>query len=101
MGNQACPKPRSGLEFRIGLIDELVAEGKDVAAAQEYASKLAHGANVVIDLTRRALYQSFNATLDDSIHYEAWATEVSHKTEDRAEGRTSFFEKRDPVYRGR
>lgn len=87
--------------YRIGLVDEVVPEGMDVAAAKAYAANLAKGASVVVDLTRRGVYQGLNSTLDEVIDYEAWASEVSLKTADRAEGRVAFFEKRDARYIGR
>jgi 2-(1,2-epoxy-1,2-dihydrophenyl)acetyl-CoA isomerase len=84
-----------------GLIDELVEEGQALAAATEYAKKLARGPSVAIDLARHFIYKSLNSTLDDMIRYEGVAAVMSAMTEDAREGTASFLEKRRPEYKGR
>jgi 2-(1,2-epoxy-1,2-dihydrophenyl)acetyl-CoA isomerase len=85
---------------QIGLIDELVPEGEDLAAAMEYAKELAHGPSVAIDLARRFIHKSLTSTLDEMLDYEAVASTMSAATRDAREGTQSFLEKRKPEFKG-
>ena len=53
--------------YQEGLLDELVEEGQDLAAAMEYAKTLAQGPSVAIDLARRFIHKSLTSTLDEMI----------------------------------
>ena len=83
-----------------GLIDELVEEGQALAAAMDYAKKLARGPSVAIDLARHFIYRSLNSTLEDTLRYEGVAAVMSAMTDDAREGTAAFLEKRRPNYRG-
>jgi 2-(1,2-epoxy-1,2-dihydrophenyl)acetyl-CoA isomerase len=84
----------------IGLIDELVPEGEDLAAALAYAKELASGPSVAIDLARRFIHKSLTSTLDEMLDYEAVASTLSSATRDAREGTRSFLEKRKPQFKG-
>jgi 2-(1,2-epoxy-1,2-dihydrophenyl)acetyl-CoA isomerase len=83
-----------------GLIDELVPEGEALTAALRYATELAKGPSVAIDLARRCIFKSLTATLDEILDYEAVAGTVSAATQDAREGTRAFVEKRKPVFKG-
>jgi 2-(1,2-epoxy-1,2-dihydrophenyl)acetyl-CoA isomerase len=86
--------------YKEGLIDELVEEGEALAAAMDYAQKLARGPSVAIDLARHFIYKSLNSTLEDTLRYEGVAAVMSAMTDDAREGTAAFLEKRRPNYRG-
>ena len=83
-----------------GLIDELVEEGQALAAAMDYAKKLARGPSVAIDLARHFIDRALNSTLEDTLRYEGVAAVMSAMTDDAREGTAAFLEKRRPNYRG-
>jgi 2-(1,2-epoxy-1,2-dihydrophenyl)acetyl-CoA isomerase len=85
---------------REGLIDELVEEGQALAAALDYAKRLARGPSVAVDLARRFIHKSLTSTLDEMIDYEAVAATMSAHTRDAREGTSSFREKRKPEFKG-
>ena len=87
-------------QLQEGLIDELVEEGQALAAAMDYAKKLARGPSVAIDLARHFIYRSLNSTLEDTLRYEGVAAVMSAMTDDAREGTAAFLEKRRPNYRG-
>ncbi len=86
--------------FKEGLIDELVEPGQALPAAMEYATKLAQGPSVAIDLARRFIHKSLTSTLDEILDYEAVAATMSAATYDAREGTKSFLEKRKPEFKG-
>jgi 2-(1,2-epoxy-1,2-dihydrophenyl)acetyl-CoA isomerase len=83
-----------------GLIDELVEEGKALPAAMAYATELARGASVAVDLNRRFVYRALTTTLDDMLDYDAITSTLTTATSDAKEGTQSFLEKRDPQFKG-
>ena len=86
--------------YQEGLIDELLEEGQDLAAAMEYAKQLAQGPSVAVDLARRFIHKSLTSTLDEMLDYEAVASTLSSATRDAREGTRSFLEKRKPEFKG-
>ncbi|MAE97300.1 MAG: hypothetical protein CL910_21825 [Deltaproteobacteria bacterium] len=85
---------------REGLIDELVEEGQALPKAMEYATELAKGPSVAVDLARRFIYKSLNSTLEEMIDYEAVAATMSAHTDDAREGTSAFLEKRKAAFKG-
>ncbi len=90
----------AGEALRYGLIDELTAEGEDVAAAIEYARALATGPSVAVDLGRRGVHKGLSSTLDEMNDYEQVACTMAAATHDAREGTTALLEKRPPKFRG-
>ena len=84
----------------IGLLDELVPEGKAFDAALDYARTLAARASVAVDMARRLIYRSQTSTLEDILDYEACAGTMVASAFDAKEGTAAFLEKRKPVFRG-
>ncbi len=84
----------------LGLLDELVPEGKDFEAAFEYARMLASRASVAVDAARRLIHMSQYMTLDEILEFEGSIGVCVAGSLDAKEGTMAFMEKRKPVYRG-
>lgn len=84
----------------LGLIDELVPEGKSFEAAFDYARTLAKRASVAVDMARHMMLMGLTSTLEQVLDYEGIAGVIVASTLDAKEGTQSFLEKRKPAYRG-
>lgn len=84
----------------LGLLDELVPEGKAFEVAMEYARMLASRASVAVDMARRLIHMSQYMTLDEILEFEGAAGVCVAGSFDSKEGTMAFLEKRKPVYRG-
>ena len=84
----------------IGLLDELVPEGRAFEAALDYARLIARRASVAVDMARRLIYRGQTTTLEDILDYEAAVGTMVASAFDAKEGATAFLEKRKPVFRG-
>ena len=84
----------------LGLIDELVPEGKSFEAAFDYARSQASRASVAVSMARRMVLMGQTATLEQILDYEGIAGVIVASTLDAREGTQSFLESRKPTYRG-
>jgi 2-(1,2-epoxy-1,2-dihydrophenyl)acetyl-CoA isomerase len=84
-----------------GLVDEVVPDERLAHAAAERAAALAAGATRAIGLTKRLLHDAPGRSLEEQLDREAEAQALAAATEDFAEGRRAFLEKRPPQFRGR
>lgn len=75
----------------VGLDDEVEA----------LTERLAAGPTVALGLTKWLLRSSQTATLDEQLHNEALALELSSRSEDFREGLAAFKDRRPPAFRGR
>ena len=71
------------------------------AAARELVASLARGATVAAGLAKWLLHTGATASLDEHLRNEAFAMELSSRSEDFREGLKAFQEKRPPEYGGR
>ncbi|HMG43591.1 MAG TPA: enoyl-CoA hydratase-related protein [Acidimicrobiales bacterium] len=71
------------------------------AEAEALARRLAEGPTVALGLTKWLLHTSAEHTLDQHLRDEAFAMELSSRSEDFKEGLKAFVEKRDPGFTGR
>ena len=84
-----------------GLIHRaVVPEGLD-AAVDEIVRRLATGPTVALGLTKWLLHAVAGISLEEHLANEAFAMELSARTEDFREGLTAFAEKRAPRFEGR
>jgi 2-(1,2-epoxy-1,2-dihydrophenyl)acetyl-CoA isomerase len=71
------------------------------AAVDEVVARLASGPTVTLGLTKWLLYQGAPMSLEEHLPNEAFAMELSSRSEDFREGFAAFREKRAPKFRGR
>jgi 2-(1,2-epoxy-1,2-dihydrophenyl)acetyl-CoA isomerase len=87
--------------LRIGLINRVVPADQLLAAAREWAERLAQGPTFAIGLSKRLLNRSLDSDLETSLEEEALAQSLVVQSEDTAEGMRAFMEKRAPAFKGR
>jgi len=85
---------------RFGLVARVVPAGSLLDEARALAARLASGAPRAIALTKRALNGSWDATLEETLEYEAYLQGIAGATDDHREGLAAFVEKRPPRFSG-
>ncbi len=70
-------------------------------SADEIVGRLADAATVALGLTKWLLHSGATSPLDHHLRDEAFAMELSSRSEDFKEGLAAFREKRPPEYGGR
>ncbi len=87
---------------RWGLVTEVVADEDLEPRTAELARTLAEGPTRVYGYTKVAVYRGYEETvLDRAYEHQGLALHLARQTEDFAEGRTAFLEKRPPRFTGR
>ncbi len=83
------------------LVHRAVPAAELAGAADALAARLAAGPTVTLGLTKWLLHQAEGRALEAHLADEAFALELSSRSEDFREGLEAFGEKRDPRFRGR
>jgi enoyl-CoA hydratase/carnithine racemase len=86
---------------RIGIVNRVVAAGELDAAVADWAGRLAGKSPLLMRLGKDALFRSQDMALADALEYLRGQFAVALSTEDIQEGVRAFFEKREPVWKGR
>jgi enoyl-CoA hydratase len=84
-----------------GIVNRVVPPDEFDAAVADWASKLAAKSPVVMKLGKDAMWRQMDMPLADALDYLCSQLTIELGTEDAIEGVTAFFEKRDPVWKGR
>ena len=84
-----------------GIVNRVVPAGELDAFVADWAAKLASKSPVIMRLGKEAMRRQLDMPLDDALDYLRSQLSLALSTEDIVEGVTAFFEKRDPVWRGR
>jgi 2-(1,2-epoxy-1,2-dihydrophenyl)acetyl-CoA isomerase len=84
-----------------GMIDRCVPDDELEAEAGQVAAQLADGATVAIGLTKMLMHSGRDATLQAHLRDEAFAMELSSRSEDFKEGLAAFAQKRPTQFTGR
>ncbi len=84
-----------------GLAHRAVPAAEVDSAAHALAVRLAQGPTVSLGLTKWLLHTSAEHTLEQHLRDEAFAMELSSRSEDFKEGLQAFVDKRDPGFTGR
>ena len=65
------------------------------------AQEIASGPTLAVEINKRLAREGMQRNLTEQIEAEEYLQAITHKSEDAKEGRLSFMEKRDPVFKGR
>jgi enoyl-CoA hydratase len=84
-----------------GIVNKVVPAEELDAAVAEWAAKLAAKSPLIMRLGKEAMRRQLDMPLDDALDYLRAQLTLALSTEDIVEGVTAFFEKRDPVWKGR
>jgi enoyl-CoA hydratase len=90
---------RQALE--VGIVNRVVPDAELDATVEEWAGKLAAKSPVIMRLGKEAMRRQLDMPLDDALDYLRAQLSLAQSTEDIVEGVSAFFEKREPVWKGR
>jgi E-phenylitaconyl-CoA hydratase len=85
----------------IGLVEEVVAGGKALERALELAGAICANAPLAVRAAKEAVWRGLDLSLDEGLRLEQFLAEPLRTSEDSAEGRAAFIEKRAPNFKGR
>ena len=83
-----------------GLVSTVVAPEDLNGTAKELALGIASGAPIAARYAKETVLKGMDMTLEQGLGLEADLNVILQSTSDRAEGLRSFFDKRDPSFRG-
>jgi enoyl-CoA hydratase len=86
---------------RIGIVNRVVAADEFDRAVEEWAEKLAAKSPALMKLGKDAMFRQQDMALADALDFLRSQLTVAFSTEDVQEGVKAFFEKREPVWKGR
>lgn len=86
---------------RMGLVNRVVPDAELDAFVDDWAARLAAGPPLALQMSKRMLTSSMGLSLSEALHQEAMAQTVTGGTEDTIEAFKAFFQKREPVFKGR
>jgi 2-(1,2-epoxy-1,2-dihydrophenyl)acetyl-CoA isomerase len=87
--------------LRIGLVNHVVPHEQFRERLEEFAASIANGPSLAIELDKTLVRTWMDRSLEDQIEREQFLQSYTSGSEDAREGRQSFLEKREPVFRGR
>lgn len=93
-------KVKADEALRIGLVNQVVADGELLNETLKLAAKLAELPPRAIGLTKRAMNAAWCNDLETQLEYEAQLQTTAGQTGDHREGVTAFLEKRTPKFTG-
>jgi enoyl-CoA hydratase/carnithine racemase len=84
-----------------GLANKVVPADEFDAAVREWAEKLAKKSPLIMRLGKDAMFRQMDMAFADALEFLHSQLTIALSTEDIVEGVTAFFEKREPVWKGR
>ena len=86
---------------RIGLVNRVVADGAQIAAAEELAREMARNAPIAVGMAKRIIDQGYGLDKMTFQELEVLAQSSLLMTEDFREGASALAQRRDPRFKGR
>ena len=86
---------------RVGIVNRVVPDDELDAAVDAWAARLAAKSPVIMRLGKDAMYRQMDMDFVAALDYLRSQLTIAQSTEDIVEGVTAFFEKREPVWKGR
>jgi enoyl-CoA hydratase len=86
---------------RLGIVNRVVTPDAFDDAVRDWAAKLAAKSPLLVRLGKDAMFRSQDMALDDALDFLRAQLTVAFSTEDIQEGVQAFFDKREPVWKGR
>ena len=86
---------------RIGIVNRVLPADEFDAFVADWSERLAGKSPVMMRLGKEAMWRQLDMPLVDALDYLRSQLSLAFSTEDIVEGVSAFFEKRDPVWKGR
>ena len=86
---------------RIGIVNRVVGVDEFDAAVADWAGRLAAKSPVLMRMGKDAMFRAQDMALADALDFLRAQLTIAFSTEDIQEGVQAFFEKREPVWKGR
>jgi len=86
---------------RIGIVNRVVPDAELDGAVAEWAAKLASKSPLIMRLGKDAMYRQMDMDFVQALDFLRSQLTIAQSTQDIVEGVTAFFEKREPVWKGR
>jgi enoyl-CoA hydratase len=87
--------------LKIGLVTNVVSDGKLLDAAIAMAKKMSRGAPLAVRLAKELIYRGLERNIEEHSYANSSAFGTLTATEDHVEGIRSFLEKRQPKWKGK
>lgn len=87
--------------YRIGLINKVVPPDQLMPTAEQWANRLCEIPPIAVRAAKEAMIKGFDMTLEEGLRLETKLMDICTATEDYAEARAAFLEKRKPNIKGR
>lgn len=87
--------------LKLGLVTEVVPAAELEAHTLRFARAVAAKAPLAVRLAKSMMRHGLDSSLDHSLNDAAFAVMIANPSEDVREGVRAFFEKREPVFKGR
>jgi len=84
-----------------GIVNKVVAADEFQAAVDAWSAKLASKSPAIMRLGKEAMFRQQDMAFMDALEYLRAQLSLALSTEDIVEGVQAFFEKREPVWKGR
>ena len=86
---------------RLGIVNRVVAPERFEAAVADWAARLAAKSPVLMRLGKDAMFRAQDMALAEALDFLRAQLTIAFSTEDIREGVQAFFDKREPVWKGR